>query len=86
MERAIKHYVKGESEKIDINLGRDYINQTFDLLDSEIDKVKRREIKKARKKKLKEWKRIEKMNFGQSKKKRPRGRLKRWQAEKKNLD
>ena len=86
MQKAIRKYLKKESEKIDSNLGKDYIDQTFDMLDSEIDKAKRREIKRARRKKLGEWKRIEKMNCGQSKKKKSRGRLKKWQVKKKNLD
>ena len=62
MQKAIRKYLKKEAERIDSNLGKDYINQTFDMLDSEIDKAKRREIKRARRKKLKEWKWLEKMN------------------------
>lgn len=74
MQKAIRKYLKKEAEKINASLGKDYINQTFDMLDSEIDKAKRREIKKARRKKLGEWKRIEKMNCGHNKKRRLRGR------------
>ena len=77
MQKAIKKYLKKEAEKMDSSMGKDYINQTFDMLDSEIDKAKRREIKRARKKKLREWKRIEKMNCGHNKKRRLRGRSKR---------
>jgi len=77
MQKAIRKYVKKESEKLDISMGEDYINQTFDMLDSEIDRAKRREIKKARRKKLGEWKRIEKMNCGHNRKKRLRGRSRR---------
>ena len=38
MQRAIRKYIKKESKKIDRSMGEDYINQTFDMLDSEIDK------------------------------------------------
>ena len=78
MQKAIREYLKKEAEKIDISLGKDYINQTFDMLDSEIDKAKRREIKRARRKKIREWKRIEKMNCWHSnRKKRLKGRSRR---------
>jgi len=77
MQKAIRKYLKKEAEKMDSSRGGDYINQTFDMVDSEIDKTKRREIKRARKKKLKEWKRIKKMNCGQNNKKRSRKRIKR---------
>lgn len=77
MQKAIRKYLKKESEKINASLGKDYVNQTFDMLDSEIDKAKRREIKRARRKKLGEWKRIEKMNCGHNKKRRLRGRSRR---------
>jgi len=77
MQKAIRKYLKKESERIDSSMGKDYINQTFDLLDSEIDKAKRREIKRARRKKLGEWKRTEKMNCGHIKKKRLKGRSRR---------
>ena len=77
MQKAIRKYVKKESETLDISLGEDYINQTFDMLDSEIDRAKRREIKRARRKKLGEWKRIEKMNYGHNKKRRLKGRSRR---------
>jgi len=77
MQKAIRKYVKKESEKLDISMGENYINQTFDMLDSEIDKAKRREIKRARRKKLGEWKRIEKMNCGHNKKRRLKGRSRR---------
>jgi len=77
MQKTIRKYIKKEAEKMDSSRGEDYINQTFDMVDSEIDKTKRREIKRARKKKLKEWKQIKKMNCGQNKKKKVRGRLRR---------
>jgi len=77
MQKAIRKYVKKESEKLDISMGENYINQTFDMLDSEIDRAKRREIKRARRKKLGEWKRIEKMNCGHSKKRRLKGKSRR---------
>jgi len=77
MQKAIRKYVKKESEKLDISMGEDYINQTFDILDSEIDRAKRREIKRARRKKLGEWRRIEKMNCGHNKKRRLKGRSRR---------
>lgn len=77
MQKAIRQYLKKEAEKIDSSMGEDYINQTFDMLDSEIDKAKRREIKRARRKKLREWKRLEKMNCGHRNKKKLKGREKR---------
>lgn len=77
MQKAIRKCIKKETEKMDSSKGEDYINQTFDMVDSEIDKAKRREIKRARKKKLREWKRIEKMNCGQNKKRRSKGRSRR---------
>lgn len=77
MQKAIRKYLKKESEKLAISMGEDYINQTFDMLDSEIDKAKRREIKKARSKKLKEWKRLEKMNYRRDNKKRLKRRTKK---------
>ena len=72
MQRAIKRYIKKESEKIDSSMGEDYINQTFDMLDSEIDKAKRREIQRARRKKLREWKQMKRMNCDHNKKRRSR--------------
>ena len=78
MQKAIRKYLKKEAEKIDGSMGKGYINQTFDMLDSEIDKAKRREIKRARRKKLGEWKRIEKMNCGHNnRKKRLKGKSRR---------
>jgi len=77
MQKAIRKYLKKESEKLDISMGEDYINQTFDMLDSEVDKAKRREIKNARRKKLKEWKRLEKMNCRRNNKKKLRRRIKK---------
>ena len=77
MQKAIRKYLKKESEKIDSSMGKDHIDQAFDILDSEIDKAKRREIKRAKRKKLGEWKRIEEMNCGHIKKKRLRGRSRR---------
>jgi hypothetical protein len=77
MQKAIRKYLKKESEKIDSSMGKDHIDQAFDILDSNIDKAKRREIKRARRKKLGEWKRIEKMNCGHIKKRRLKGRSRR---------
>jgi hypothetical protein len=78
MQKAIRKYLKKESEKVDSSMGKDYINQTFDMLDYEIDKAKRREIKRARRKKLGEWKRIERMNCGHNnRKKRLKGKSRR---------
>ncbi len=77
MQKAIRKYLKKEAEKMNASRGEDYINQTFDMLDSEIDKAKRREIKRARRKKLGEWKRIEKTNCGHNKKRRLKGRSRR---------
>jgi len=75
MQKAIRKYLKKESERIDSSMGKDYINQTFDMLDSEIDKAKRREIKRARRKKLGEWKHLGSLNCRQgNKKKRTKGR------------
>lgn len=75
MQRAIRKYIKKESEKIDFSSGKDHINQTFDMLDSEIDEVKRKEIKRTRNKKLKEWKRLEDLNcWHNNRKKRMKGR------------
>ncbi|MCK4446997.1 MAG: hypothetical protein KAW56_07940 [Candidatus Marinimicrobia bacterium] len=82
MQRAIRKYIKKESEKLDFSSGKDHINQTFDMLDFEIDKVKRREIKRARSKKLKEWKRWGRLNCGHNnKKKRMKGRSKNGRQE-----
>ncbi|MBA7577778.1 hypothetical protein ES708_19633 [subsurface metagenome] len=77
MQKAIRKYLKKEAEKIDGSLGKDRIDQAFDMLDSNIDKAKTREIKRARRKKLGEWKRIEKMNCGHTKKRRLKGRSRR---------
>ncbi len=77
MQKAIRKYLKKESEKIDSSMGKDRIDQAFDMLDSNIDKAKTREIKRARRKKLGEWKRIEKMNCGHTKKRRLKGRSRR---------
>jgi len=54
MHRAISHYIKKKAAKINKEKSEDYINQTFDLIESEIDLVKRTEIKKFRIKKLRE--------------------------------
>jgi len=62
MQRAINHYIKKRSVNINGELGEDHINQTFDLIDDEINQVRRIEIKKAREKKLREWRRKEKLN------------------------
>ena len=78
MQRAIRKYIKKESEKLDFSSGKDYINQTFDMIDSEIDKTRRREIERARNKKLKEWKRSERLNYGHdNRKKRMKGKSRR---------
>jgi len=77
MQKAIRKYLKKESEKIDSSIGKDQIDEAFDVLDSNIDKAKKREIKRARRKKLGEWKRIEKMNCGHIKKRRLKGRSRR---------
>jgi len=76
MQRAINHYIKKRSVNINSGLGEDHINQTFDLIDNEINQVRRAEIKKAREKKLMEWRKREKLNHGQSNKKM-KGRLRR---------
>jgi hypothetical protein len=70
VQRAIRKYINEESGKIDSSMGEDYINQTFDMLDSEIEKAKKEEIERARKNKLKEWKQFEKMNYKQRNKKK----------------
>jgi len=62
MQRAINHYIKKRSVNINSGLGEDHINQTFDLIDDEINQVRKAEIKKARKKKLMEWRKREKLN------------------------
>jgi len=62
MQRAINHYIKKRSVNINSGLGEDHINQTFDLIDDEINQVKKVEIKKARTKKLIEWRRRKKLN------------------------
>ena len=31
MQKAIRKYLKKEAEKIDRSMGKDYINQTFDI-------------------------------------------------------
>ncbi|MBA7573783.1 hypothetical protein ES708_15581 [subsurface metagenome] len=63
MQRAIKHYIKKSSEKINGKKGENHINRNFDFIEFEIDKVKRTEIKKAKKKKLREWRKEEKLNY-----------------------
>lgn len=57
MQRAIKHYIKKRSRLIDNaeRSGESFINQLFELIDDEINQVRRVEIKKAREKKLREW-------------------------------
>ena len=68
MQRAIVHYIKKRSVNINSGLGEDHINQTFDLIDNEINQVRRAEIKKAREKKLIEWRKREKLNCGRNNK------------------
>ena len=77
MQRAINHYIKKRSKNIDNaeHLGESFINQYFDLIDDEINQVRKAEIKKAREKKLKEWRKREKLNCGRNNKKL--GRLRR---------
>jgi len=64
MQRAINHYIKKRSKNIDSaeHPGESFINQYFDLIDDEINLVRKVEIKKARKKKLMEWRKREKLN------------------------
>ena len=64
MQRAIKKYIKKRSRLIDKaeHSGVSFINQIFELIDDEINEVRRVEIKKAREKKLMEWRRKEKLN------------------------
>jgi len=69
MQRAINHYIKKRSVNINSGLGEDHINQTFDLIDDEINQVRRAEIKKAREKKLMEWRKKEKLNCRHNNKK-----------------
>lgn len=63
MNRAIKHYIKKRSRNINNaeHPGESFINQLFDLIDDEINQVRRVEIKKAREKKLREWREREKI-------------------------
>jgi len=63
MQRAIKHYIKKRSRNINNaeHSGESFINQYFDLIDDEINLVRRIEIKKAREKKLEEWRKREKI-------------------------
>ena len=77
MQRAIKHYIKKRSRNIDNaeHPGESFINQYFDLIDDEINQVRRVEIKKGREKKLEEWRRREKLNCRHNNKKL--GRLRR---------
>lgn len=77
MYRAIKHYIKKRSRNINNaeHPGESFINQYFDLIDDEINQVRRVEIKKAREKKLEEWRKREKLNCGHNNKKL--GRLRR---------
>lgn len=80
MERAIIHYIKKESGKVDGSKDEDSINRIFDKIDSEINKVRKREVKRARNKRLKEWKRLAGLNCGHNnRKKRLKGRSKRGQ-------
>ena len=64
MQRAINHYIKKRSKNIDNaeHPGESFINQYFDLIDDEINLVRRIEIKRARTKKLMEWRKREKLN------------------------
>jgi len=77
MQRAINHYIKKRSKNIDNteHPGESFINQYFDLIDDEINQVRRAEIKKAREKKLMEWRKREKLNCRHNNKKL--GRLRR---------
>ena len=71
MQRAINHYIKKRSKNIDNaeHPGESFINQHFDLIDDEINQVKRVEIKRAREKKLREWRKREKLNCRHNNKK-----------------
>jgi len=71
MQRAINHYIKKRSRLIDRaeHSGESFINQIFELIDDEINQVRRAEIKKARTKKLMEWRRKEKLNCKHNNKK-----------------
>lgn len=65
MQRAIKHYIKKRSRNINNaeHPGESFINQYFNLIDDEINQVRRVEIKKARENKLREWRKKEKLNY-----------------------
>ncbi|MBA7498272.1 hypothetical protein ES704_01007 [subsurface metagenome] len=69
MQRAIKNFIKKESEKINSKKGENHINQNFDFIELEIDRVKRTEINRAKKKKLRKWRKEEKLNCGHDNKK-----------------
>lgn len=75
MQRAIRKYVKKESEKIESNMGEDKINRAFDVIDSAIDKAKKSEVNRSRRRKLGEWKQLESINCRHgNRKKRLKGR------------
>lgn len=75
MQRAIKHYIKKEAEKINSKGSKNHINRNFDFIEFEIDRVKKTEIRRAKKKKLREWRKEEKLNCRRNNKKL--GRLSR---------
>ena len=75
MQRAIKHYIKKRAGTIGKDLNVNYIIGAFELIKGEVDQVTRREIKKARVKKLREWRKEKKLNCGYDNKKI--GRLRR---------
>lgn len=65
MQRAIKHYIKKRARLIDKaeRTGEIFINQIFEMIDDEINQVRRVEIKRAREDRLTEWRRKEKLNY-----------------------
>jgi len=64
MQRAIKHYIKKRARLIDKaeHSGVSFINQIFEMIDDEINEVRRVEIKRAKEDRLTEWRRKEKSN------------------------
>ena len=61
MQRAIRHYIQERSDYLK-DVSGSYINQTFLNIEREIIQIIKMEIKKAREKKLMEWRRKEKLN------------------------
>jgi len=75
MQRAINHYIKKRAGTMNKNLDENYINGAFKMIKLEIDQVTRTEINKAKEKKLREWRKREKLNCGHNNKRL--GRLRR---------